>query len=214
MNTLLRVTLVLLTLLIGLVGAVRFLPRPESPLQALIAPPADCPAPCWQGIRPDATHYREALSLLAGNPNIVALDARQSLYAESRQYIWYIYWTWDDHSAMPISGSLMIQGGIVRMIRIYKGIPFGLIWSMLGTPDEGLFVGTLTYRGGQPLALPLYHIALYRQSGVSLQTDANCARFWWEPSALTVGVVPKSDGQYNIRAYRHYACDGWQPGAT
>jgi len=198
-----------------LVGVVRFAPRAEHPLHKLIAPPPDCVAPCWQGIRPAVTRYQEAVALLEANPNIVSIDTRQTLVAESRQYAWYIYWTWDDHSGEPMTGSLMIQENIVQIIRINEQIPFGQLWSILGTPEQGLFVGSLTFRNSQPFALPLYQIALYPQIGVTVRAGANCANYWWELSTLTIGMFPVSGGHhYDLSAYRRYACKGWQPGAT
>src|SRR5262245_33970476 len=136
MNAILvRGALIISLLLTGLIGAARFLPRAEHPLQQLIAPPVDCPVPCWQGIRPDETLYQDAIALLERNPHIVNIDTRQTLHALSPKYIWYIYWTWQDESGEEINGSLAVQNGKVRMIRIYKSIPFGLLWALLGEPS-------------------------------------------------------------------------------
>ena len=204
-----RVTLGLLALLTGLVGAVRLLPYAEHPLQQLIVPPEGCTAPCWQGIRPNQTAYEDAILLLEGNPHIINIDTRQSINALSPKYIWYIYWTWQDEAGDRINGSLSVQTGLVRTIRIYKSIPFGLLWALLGAPDQGAFVGTLTYNDQQPMTLPLYHVAGFPVNGITAQTESSCARFWWQLSMLTVRDVEEIGDQYDVTVYRRYACKGW-----
>src|SRR5664279_3116058 len=157
-----KVTLGLLVLLSALVGATHFLTRAadDPTLSHLLASPSGCAAPCWQGILPNSTDYQTAIDLLQSNPRIVQLDTRQTLYAGGIKVISYIYWTWRDNSGEAISGSLMIQAGIVRMIHIDKQIPFGLLWMLLGKPDKGSFIGTLVYRGSTATDLPLYHTAV------------------------------------------------------
>jgi hypothetical protein len=209
-TTCVKLTLVLLVLLTALMGAARLLPRPDLPMLQLIEPPPGCAIPCWQGIRPDQTSYQDAIHLLQTNAHFVEVDTRQAaVYAPQRRSIWYIYWTWNDDSGEAISGSLMIQSGVVRIIRIYGLIPFGLLWAALGQPDQGSFVGRLGYQGSQPISLPLYHIAVYPHSGITLRTDASCIRFWWQPSTLTFGAVTEIGRAYDLGAYRRYACRGW-----
>ncbi|MEP7291025.1 MAG: hypothetical protein ABI835_04545 [Chloroflexota bacterium] len=204
-----KMTLGLLALLTGLVGAARLLPYAEHPLQRLIAPPPGCPVPCWQGIRPDTTSYQDAIDLLEHNPNIIRIDTRQVINASSPRYLWYIYWEWHDDSGDPITGSLTVQTGIVRQVRIYKRIPFGLLWVLLGEPAQGAFVGRLIYHDQQPVTLPIYHLAGYPDSGITVQTDSSCGRFWWQPSMLTVRGVAEIGAPYNLGTYRRYACQGW-----
>jgi hypothetical protein len=208
-TTWVKMTLGLLALLTALMGAARFLPHAASPLLDLLAPLPGCSMPCWQGIHPGTTPYEEAIKLLEHNEQIVTIDTRQSMYAPSRRFIWYIYWTWNDHADDTISGSLMIQDGIVRRIRIYKEIPFGMLWALLDRPAQGEFVGTLAYRDSLPTARPLYHVAIYPGSGITIQTDASCAAFWWQPSMLIVGGVTEGGEAYDLAAYRRYACKGW-----
>jgi len=204
-----RGALFILLLLTGLVAAARFLPYPEHPLQRLVTPPRGCPAPCWQGIRPDQTRYQDAIDLLERNPHIVNIDTRQTVYALSSKYIWYIYWTWQDESGAVVKGSLAVQAGKIRSIRIYKSIPFGLLWALLGEPEQGTFVGTLVYHDRQPMTMPLYHVAGYPLSGITVRTDSSCGRFWWQPSMFTVSVLVVNTDVYDLTSYRRYACKGW-----
>ena len=204
-----RLTLGILALLTGLVSASRFLPHAENPLEPLFAPPPGCALPCWQGIRPNETSDQAALDLLDRNPLIVQVDFRQQIYATSPRLIWYIYWTWQDESGEKIHGSLTVQNRTVRVIRIYKQIPFGALWGLLGEPERGSFVGTLTYQDRQPTSLPLYHTASYPGSGLTVQTDASCARFWWQPSTLTFRGEIDAGDDYNLQTYRSYTCKGW-----
>src|SRR3954469_20152185 len=128
-TTFLKLMLGLLLLLTALMGAARLLPRPDPPLFQLIEPPPGCAIPCWQGIRPDQTSYQDAIRLLQTNAHFVEIDTRQaSADAAQRRSMWYIYWTWNDDSGETISGSLMIRSGVVRLVRIYSLIPFGLLW--------------------------------------------------------------------------------------
>ena len=175
----------------------------------MIEPPPGCANPCWQGIRPNLTSYQEAIHLLRSDAHFVKIDTGQDVHAAHSGLTWYIYWTWNDDSGQLVSGSLLIQSGIVRMVRIYGSIPFGLLWTALGQPDRGSFVGTLSYQGNQPFSLPLYHVAIYPLSGITLRTDASCIRFWWQPSTLTVGAVTEIGQAYDLGAYRRYACRGW-----
>lgn len=210
MNMLLaRGILALLALFTGLIAGVRLLPRADYPLRQLVMPPPDCAMPCWQGIHPGETSYQTAIDLLASNRYIVELDTRQTTYAGSRQFTWYIYWMWRDDSGEAITGSMMIRNDIVQMIRINRVIPFGLLWEMLGQPDMGSFVGTLIYIGSEARNLPLYHTAIYQRSGITIQTGASCGRFWWQPSMLTVGGAPQGGHVYDVSKYRNFACKGW-----
>lgn len=203
-----KVTVGLLALLTALVGVMHILPHAASPLLALLASQPDCAMPCWLDIYPGSTPYYEAMTRLQGNPQIVDIDARQTIYASTQRFAWYIYWTWDDGSDQPVKGSLLIQDGIVRRIRIYS-LPFGTLWTLLNRPEQGSFVGTLVYRDRLPVLAPLYHVAIYPGSGITIQTDASCADFWWQPSMLTVGSITESGGTYDLPAYRRYACKGW-----
>jgi hypothetical protein len=206
MTFLLKATLVVVIGLTGLITGMLLLPHSPPTVLQLITPPPGCALPCWQGIRPDVTPYQEAVMLLQSNPHIVTLDTRQQLYAGSRSLIWYIYWSWRDENDGLISGSLMIRSDIVRLVRIYKTIPFGTVWTLFGQPEEGDFIGTLIYRQSQPVTLPLYHVAIYPQRGVTVSTDADCARFWWQPSVLLFGSVVDSGHSYNLDGYRQAVC--------
>jgi len=63
--------------------------------------------------------------------------------------------------------------------------------------------------GSQPTGQPLYHIAIYPHSGITLRTEASCVRFWWQPSTLTLGAVTEIGRAYDLGKYRRYACRGW-----
>ncbi|MEO8398014.1 MAG: hypothetical protein ABI700_33780, partial [Chloroflexota bacterium] len=204
-----KLTLGLLVLLTALMGAARFLPHSDPPLFRLIEPPPGCASPCWQGIHPDHTSYQEAIRLLQTDAHFVNIDTSQDVYATHPAFTWYIYWTWNDDSGQLVSGSLLIQTGVVHMVRIYGLLPFGLLWDALGQPDQGSFVGRLAYQGSQPTSQPLYHIAIYPHSGITLRTEASCVRFWWQPSTLTLGAVTEIGRTYDLGAYRRYACRGW-----
>jgi hypothetical protein len=202
-----KVTLGLLALLTGLVAVTHILPHAASPLLGLLASQPDCAMPCWIGIRPGKTAYYDAMTLLQNNPHITNIDSRQTIYASTQRFAWYIYWTWDNEGEPPVKGSLLVQDGIVRRVRIYS-LTFGTLWTLLDRPEQGLFVGTLMYRDRLPVLAPLYHVAIYPGSGITIQTDASCAAFWWQPSMLTVGNISEQGDSYDLPAYRRYACKG------
>lgn len=204
-----KVTLGLLALLTGLVAVMHVLPHAAPPLLHLLASAPDCAMPCWSGIRPGTTTYEAAITLLQNNPQIVQMDTRQTVYAERPRFAWYIYWTWDGGAdEPPVKGSLLVQDGIVRRVRMYS-LPFGMLWTLLDRPEQGVFVGTLVYRDALPVLAPLYHVAIYPGSGITIQTDASCAAFWWQSSMLTFGGITERGDDYDLPAYRRYACKGW-----
>ncbi len=94
----------------------------------------------------------------------------------------------------------------MHLVRIYKTIPFGTVWMALGQPSEGDFIGTLSYRQSQPVTLPLYHVAIYPERGVTVSTDADCVRFWWQPSVLLFSSVTDTGHRYSLDGYRQAVC--------
>jgi hypothetical protein len=198
----------LLALFTGLVAAVGLMPHGDSPIRELMTGVESCAAPCWQGIRPGVTTFREAVDLLAANTRIVRLDQRQRYHGESVR-VWYVRWAWQGSSGAEVTGTLMIQDGIVRVIRIDSLIPFGQVWEALGQPDQGTYVGTLIFTDSAPRTVPLYHTAIYSRSGITLQTNASCGDFWWQPSMLTFSDTPEAGRAYDVARYRRYSCEGW-----
>lgn len=201
----------MLVFLTSLVGVVPLAGRALPVWHPLVAPQPGCISSCWQGIHVNRTGYSEAIDLLRGNPRMVQVDTRQQIYAQNQQYIWYLYWTWQAETGETVRGSIAVQAGIVRLVRIYQEIPLGLLRVLLGEPQQGSFVGTLIYRAEQPIHLPLYHTAVYTDSAITLQTEASCARFWWQPTMVTIRAGEAVGEPYNLSAYRRYACTGWQP---
>lgn len=200
--------LVLLAFFTGLLAAVELIPHVESPMLELMRAPDGCSAPCWQGIRPGVTSYAGAIDLLDANPRIVRVESRRR-YNGDELGTWYIHWLWRDSAGADVSGNLMVEDGIVHMIRIESRIPFGLLWETLGQPDQGSYVGTLKISGDKATTFPLYHTAIYPRSGITIQTGASCGDFWRQPSMLTFSATTEAGREYDVSRYRRYSCRGW-----
>src|SRR5688572_3629883 len=85
----LRFALALTTLFTGLLGAIHLQPYDDSDVRAFVAPPQDCAAPCFMGIRPGETTVGEAVDILWAHPWVD--QVREFTSARGQRTI---FWTW------------------------------------------------------------------------------------------------------------------------
>lgn len=114
------------------IGLVRAQPYENEAARALLLPPSNCPAPCWQGIRPDDTSIEEAFALLRAHPWVAAIDQR--LYD-----IYTANWRWSAQRPPLIqetnSNTLWFSShGRVASVEIMTHIRLGDARLLLGRP--------------------------------------------------------------------------------
>jgi hypothetical protein len=170
----------------SVIGLIHARPFQDDSLEAFLAPPSDCPAPCWQGIRPGMTTVTEALDILESHPWIdhVIITER---YGATRDG--FIGWAWSGEPPAPIDprarGAMWVDDDIVRSIRIPTTIPFGALWLRLHRPQKGSFSLAL-----DALAMDhvIIHYAAYTDFFIVAWNEVSCplrlADFWRTPMVM------------------------------
>ena len=127
--------MLLLVLFAAGVGLVRMQPQSANPALARVLL-ADCPAPCWEGIRPGVTSKDEALPRLRAHPWVAQIIP--DLYADYGEG--WMHWRWspDKPAFIPEenSNSLWVDNrNMVKNIEIRTTVPLGVMLLFLGDPD-------------------------------------------------------------------------------
>ncbi|MBC6935479.1 MAG: hypothetical protein DWB42_06530 [Chloroflexi bacterium] len=135
MSRLLRSALALVAGLTAAILLIRARPFQAETIRAFLQAPPGCPAPCWQGIRPDVTDLDTARRLLRANPWVENLDERFHLGNSSG----WLTWRWSG-AQPPLNArsgydSLGVSFNTVKSISIQTRIRFGELWLALGPPD-------------------------------------------------------------------------------
>lgn len=172
-----------------LVGAIRWLPRPESDMRFFLTPPANCPMPCWQGIQPGVTRADEAVEILAGH---VWGGEVVTNYYDAAAGSGIIGWTFPDDRLIEIERfrnvRLHVRGGVVYTISLPPRIPFSDVWMTYGTPSgaEWLIVDRLNAAGFR-----LEQNFAYENAGVYVSNRTRCpatlAELWGAASNVQIG---------------------------
>lgn len=129
---LLKPIVLLVTLSTLAIGLVRAQPYENEEARALLFPPANCPAPCWQGIRPDDTSIQEAFALLRAHPWVAEIDERfYDIYTAN--------WQWSAQRPPLIqetnsNGLWFSSHGRVTSVEILTHIRLGDVRLLLGRP--------------------------------------------------------------------------------
>ncbi|MFN8452562.1 MAG: hypothetical protein U0521_29140 [Anaerolineae bacterium] len=163
----------------------------DDDLRAFLLPPENCPAPCWEGVRPGVTTLDEAVALLEANPWVGRVVVRQNATFT------FLYVEWSDQAPAFVENAdsqlptyLWVRNDIIQLILIPTRIPFGEIWLRLGAPSRGSFAVS-GYRhsltlGNRPNTR---HVALYYDGQVTVDTRVYCpvslALFWSAPATIT-----------------------------
>jgi hypothetical protein len=124
----------------------------ETAIRDFILPPADCPMPCWQGVRPGVTTVDEAASILQAHPWV------ERVTIEAQPLFHYLYWQWSAGAPAFVADPsarkppyMWARDGIVQYITFPTRIPYAAVWSSMGKPDIGVFAVS-GYRNPQILA--------------------------------------------------------------
>lgn len=166
-----------LALLFGvLITLIRATPYDNSALRAFLAPPSDCAAPCWYGIRPGQTTIRQAVALIQRHPWI---NQAPKLIWFSSPAVSSFSWPWNGQEPAFIDrkrpGGMITRRNVVQIVRIPTTIMMGDLW--LARPETAAPAG----RCGD-YVLDFYDL------GFRIQTEILCpfrpSSFWRMPIML------------------------------
>jgi len=135
MTRLLRPALLLLAGLTAAIGLIRARPFQADDIYTFLQAPEGCPAPCWQGIRPDATDMDTARRLLRAHPWVAYVD--DHFYGNSDNG--WLTWHWSG-AQPPLnmrSGDdrLGVSISTIKSISIETRIRYGDLWLAFGASD-------------------------------------------------------------------------------
>jgi hypothetical protein len=185
-HAMLKVVLPFTLLFTSVIGLIHARPYHDDSLQTFLTPTPDCPAPCWQGIRPGTTTVAEALDILESHRWIdhVIMTER---YGATRDG--FISWAWGGEPPAPIdrraSGAMWVEDDIVRSVRIPTTIPFGALWLLFDRPQRGAFSLALD---AQAIDHVVIHYAAYFDFKIVAWNEVSCplriADFWRTPMVI------------------------------
>jgi hypothetical protein len=161
-----------------IVGVPLLRPYNPAPLLALIAPPENCAAPCWGGIRPGATRLDDAVSTLRATGFIEDLNIDLDQETDSG----VVQWRWN--GAQPhwiderIAGRMTVSGGLITDISFATQLTLGDFRLSFGAPDS---VSAGGFGGGVPTA-QLNYAAL----GIRLSRSTERGTGWVFPVYYTL----------------------------
>ena len=182
-----------------LAGILRAGATDDEGLRAFLLPPEDCPAPCWQGIRPGVSSADEAEMLLLKNAWVTAVNRAST----------HISWRWSGSQPAYIDanaqGILYLANERVATLSVGLSVPFGEIWTLLGVPHSAIMVRPVSRSTA-------YQIANYSPLGVEIVSSLRCparpAAFWAGETALRLGTHTFSEAMNGIR-YDIFDEPGW-----
>jgi hypothetical protein len=132
----------------------------------------DCPAPCWQGIRPGSTNSSAGIDRLNQMPWITDLSVIQGIVS----YDSVVRWAWQQ-PPNGIDGSrdgrMWTHQGQVYLIELPLTLNLATVWNALGPPDWI----ALTRSPQQPPAVFLH--AYYDAGRLELDGMVECPVNWW-----------------------------------
>lgn len=173
----------------AVIGAVNFRAYQNADLSTLLAPPAGCVQPCWEGITTGLTTVDEAVAVLEAHPWIddyAVTPGKISWWWNGEQPVYY-----DDtgrafHGRMEyelLDGQERITGIIMQTT-----IALGDFQLALGEAD---FLTLYSLAADVNTQAGVVHIAEYPRSGLTVFNLLSCpmdlAAFWQSPSFIAFG---------------------------
>ena len=187
---LLRLTLPLVALFIGVLIVIQAQPA-EGDVRDFLLPTEGCMMPCWLGIQPGVTTLEQALTILKTHRWFGQIEQ-----IEHAPYT-YIYWEWSaqkpDFMGMArvfLPSVMWAKDGIIQLIFIPTGLPYGEVSLLFGAPMRGLSV-TSGYPNSVALAnRPVTRrVVNYFDGQVSFEIQVRCPinlyQFWNAPVTIT-----------------------------
>lgn len=203
-----RLAVLLVLLCIAPVALIRAQPYDDGGLRAGLAPTADCPAPCFMGVRPGVTTLQEFVTIMARHgwvgesfrADFTAMIGQSGGGRVSPNPI--MVWEWD--AAMRPgwisarqAGAAWVPGGRVTVMLVETDIALGDFLLAFGEPDRV----TLTSIKDDPvLGINGYeyeYTAWYTQHQMIVSTGGVCSesRLYDWPVRLFFQAVPEESGE-------------------
>lgn len=184
-----RLTLLLFAVFALGVTLLRGVSSPNTDIQALLTAPADCAAPCWNGIQPARTTVEDAVSLLAADPSV----------ADYQMTPGKISWWWNgDQPALLSTSGRAFHGRMeyetvdgedrITSIVLASVIALGDVQLTLGDPDS-ITLHTVRPQDAAQRAGAVY-VAHYDTLSVFAVLDCpmNVEDFWKSPVYIAFGT--------------------------
>lgn len=201
-----RLTLLLVGLFALPVLLIRAQPYNMQEVQSLLAPPPDCPAPCFMGIRPGVTTIDEAHDILREHEwvsHVTELGTQRD--ARGRFIFSAISWTWSEAAPVEIDHSQpgrmyftqpdpLYDLRVVQTFQVETRLRTWLVEQWLGQPAASTFsyhnrrLGySFTYTiDGQPSLVVI---------STAMLCPATMMHYWDSRARLTL-TMPYSIGSY------------------
>jgi hypothetical protein len=201
MRRLTALTTLMTLLFTSAIGLINAQPRDDEALRALLAAPADCPMPCWEGIRPGKS-VAQAISILQAHPWVGRLDLRGPT----------ITWEWSGQQPAYIDGTargaLATYWDRVTSVMIPTRLTFGDILLAFDLPLQDSYVAL---RGTALIA----HTSVYADFAVynQLACPFGIRHIWAQPVAL---IMERSllDRNRAIADFVDYRAPLWRRGMS
>jgi hypothetical protein len=145
----------------------------QPTLHRLLSPTSECPAVCWEGIRPGMTTSDEATTRLDSLPFVTDVYAVQGVVTNGS----FVRWNWTeptpDYIDASRTGILWTHNGIVYYIEIPLSSRLGDVWRILGKPE----LNVVSYN---PLIAATVQIeASYNNRTLNMQGTTKCPLSMW-----------------------------------
>lgn len=208
----LRLILLALLIFIAALLFIRAQPYDDHELRDLLLP-ANCPAPCFMGIRPGVTTMDDAIKIL---------ESSGWVEPHKNDFDNWISFKWNGHQPDlmmdndGISLSFSLHPATVTQIsfQLQENVSVGDLYLALGMPSSYSFPsGRLLNSGNRRLSLILSH--QYEQTLINLTTFTNCpvklSQLLNQPVKLIQYNLYPQTGAFTIslkRLLRFYNCGG------
>ena len=135
----LKIGLMLNSLIVVMIVALRLLPNDDASIRTLLRPPDGCPAPCFMNVRAGITGSTQAAQLI--NDHVWVKLPLFSARSMSDMYTRYVWWQWSGQQPAGIDvhrqGQLRIYKDRASAMVIPTTLSLGAVWLVLGKTDQG-----------------------------------------------------------------------------
>lgn len=188
-----RCALWLTLLLLFPIAVIRARPWDDGLLRAFLAPPDDCPVPCFMGIRPGVTTAEAATGILKNHAWVDRLRVAPDHSIISIE--------WDQSAPDGIDrttpAQLYIADGIVRVVDIKTTYPVWTFYLLAGQPEQ-----TDSGASKVGVAVAAYYFDRSMMIYALLSCPVTRAKFWDSEMYVSFGDFRGATGFSNI----NFAC--------